>query len=287
MKYQLKTNTIYCGDCMKMLKDIPDNSIDLIYIDPPFNSNRNYETFWGDIQEKRAFEDRFGDAQAYIRYMRPRIVELYRVLKDTGSFYYHCDWHVGHYVKIMLDQIFGFNNFQNEIVWWYGGGGASKGRFGRKHDTIFFYSKSKKKIFNIDSVREPYKWTDGQKRADGSERNYAKGKIPDDVWNIHSVLPWSKEKQGYPTQKPEALLERIIKASSNEGDVVLDGFCGCGTTLVSAESLNRKWLGIDISPTACRVMADRLWNVFKLKEGKDFFVESLPTTEKELRKLPH
>jgi len=117
MPHQLKTDTIYCGDNLQMLKDIPDESIDLIYIDPPFNSNRNYEVFWGDIQEKRAFEDRFGDAQAYIHYMQPRIIELYRVLKPTGSFFYHCDWHASHYIKIMLDQIFGFGFFQNEIVW--------------------------------------------------------------------------------------------------------------------------------------------------------------------------
>lgn len=107
-KYQLKTNVIYCGDNLQMLKEIPDESVDLIYIDPPFNSNRNYEIFWGDSQEKRAFEDRLGDAKAYIEYMRPRAVEMYRVLKKTGSFYYHCDWHVSHYVKVMLDEIFGF-----------------------------------------------------------------------------------------------------------------------------------------------------------------------------------
>lgn len=285
-KHQLKTSIIYCGDNLQMLKDIPDESVDLIYIDPPFNSNRNYEVFWGDTGEKRAFEDRFGDAQHYINWMRPRILELYRVLKKTGSFYYHCDWHAGHYVKIMLDQIFNFNNFQNEIIWWYGGGGASKERFGRKHDTIYFYSKSNKKIFNVDSVREPYKWTAGQKRADGSERDYSKGKIPDDVWNIHGIMPWSKEKQGYPTQKPEILLERIILASSNKDDVILDAFCGCGTTLVAAQKLGRKWIGIDISPTACRVMAQRLWDNFKLEENKDFILSDLPKTENQLMQLP-
>ena len=143
MKYQLTPQTIYCGDNLKMLKDIPDKSIDLIYIDPPFNSNRNYETFWGDIQQKRAFEDRFGDAQAYIEYMRPRIIELHRVLKETGSFYYHCDWHASHYIKIMLDQIFGFNFFQNEIVWWYLWGGRGKKKWNTKNDNIFFYLISK------------------------------------------------------------------------------------------------------------------------------------------------
>src|SRR3990167_8807496 len=118
--HQLKTKTIYCGDNLNVLKEeIPDESIDLIYIDPPFNSNRNYEVFWGDIQEKRAFTDRFGDVQAYIDYMRPRVLELYRVLKPTGSFYYHCDAHASHYVKVMLDEVFNANNFRNEIIWCY------------------------------------------------------------------------------------------------------------------------------------------------------------------------
>ena len=111
------TRVIYCGDNLEQLKKLPDACIDLIYIDPPFNSNRNYEVFWGETQERRAFEDRHASTQAYIEFMRPRCVELARVLKKTGSFYYHCDWHASHYVKVMLDQIFGENNFINEIVW--------------------------------------------------------------------------------------------------------------------------------------------------------------------------
>ena len=137
----IRQNRIYQGDCLDLFKRIDDESVDLIYIDPPFNSNRNYEIFWGDSQEKRSFDDRFGDAQHYVKWMRPRIVELYRVLKKTGSFYYHCDWHASHYVKMMLDQVFDFRYFQNEIVWWYRGGGISKKRWGRKHDIIFFYAK--------------------------------------------------------------------------------------------------------------------------------------------------
>ena len=294
-KYQLKANTIYCGDCIKMLKDIPDNSVDLTYVDPPFNSNRNYETFWGDIQEKRAFEDRFGDAQAYIEYMRPRIVEIYRVLKPTGSFYYHCDWDASHYIKIMLDQIFNFNNFVNEIIWCYTSGGKSKKHFARKHHTIFFYSKSNKYTFNDDAIRIPYSkktlanYKEGLKGSSYTsdvKLNEA-GKVPEDYWDIAIASKSTIEYKGYPTQKPLELLDRIVKASSNKGDIVLDAFCGCGTTLVSAQKTGRKWIGIDISPTACRVMADRLWDIFKIKEGKDFFVESLPTTEKELRELPH
>jgi len=312
--YQLKTQTIYCGDNLKMLKDVPDESVDLIYIDPPFNSNRNYEVFWGDSQEKRAFNDRFGDVTAYIDYMRPRVVEHYRVLKKTGSFYYHCDWHASHYVKIMLDQIFGFNNFRNEIIWHYGQRTMhNKYKYNSKHDTIFFYAKTKAHTLNIiteswtkeeisstrarkilkDENGEEYIW-DNRSVSKGypAKKQYIKdiiekGKAIDSVWDIPFIGSTAEERLGYPTQKPIALLERIINASSNKGDTVLDGFCGCGTTLIAAQKLNRKWIGIDISPTACRVMADRLYNDFKLEEGKDFFVRDLRKTEEELINLPH
>jgi DNA modification methylase len=304
-KHQLKTNSIYCGDNLEMLKEVPDESIDLIYIDPPFNSNRSYETFWHDTQEKRAFEDSFGDAKAYIDYMRPRIVELYRVLKKTGGFYYHCDWHAGHYVKIMLDEIFNFNNFQNEIIWSYHSGGASARRFGRKHDNIFWYTKSKEYTFNEEVARVPYTEStiaayskrDAEgvykliKHKDGSEekvyaKNLERGRILTDVWEIPHIANWSSEKQGYPTQKPLVLLERIIAVGSNKGDVVLDAFCGCGTALIAAQKLGRKWIGIDISPTACRVMAQRLWNACRLTEGKDFELINKLRNEKQLREIP-
>src|SRR5947209_1856700 len=138
------TRIVYCGDCLEQLRNLPDKCIDLIYIDPPFNSNRNYEVFWGETKEKRSFEDRHASTQAYIDYMRPRCVELARVLKKTGSFYYHCDWHASHYVKVMLDQMFGENNFQNEIVW-KGSTAHSDAKqgskhFGRLHDVLLFCS---------------------------------------------------------------------------------------------------------------------------------------------------
>src|SRR5438067_951803 len=139
------TRVIYCGDNLEQLKKLPDACVDLIYIDPPFNSNRNYEVFWGETKEKRAFEDRHASTQAYIDFMRPRCVELARVLKKTGSFYYHCDWHASHYVKVMLDQIFGENFFQNEIVWKRASAhsDAKQGaqHYGRVHDSVFFYTK--------------------------------------------------------------------------------------------------------------------------------------------------
>ena len=302
---ELETGVIYCGDCLVKLKDIPNESVDLVYIDPPFSSNRNYVAFWQE-QEKRHFEDRFENVRAYLDYMEPRLKELYRVLKLTGSFYYHCDWHASHYVKMLLDsdKLFGYPNFQNEVIWAYQIGGKSSKRWGRKHDSLFFYSKSNVFFFNADNVRVSRKKgthmkinydSDGmpiQVKVDkktGKVYQYPvhEGKLPDDVWvDIQQINREAAERLGYPTQKPEALLERIIRASSKEGDVVLDAFCGCGTTLVMAEREKRKWIGIDISPTACRVMARRLESNFYIKEGRDFCIRDLPKTIEELRQYP-
>src|SRR5580658_4811327 len=135
------TRVIYCGDNLEQLRKLPNACVDLIYIDPPFNSNRNYEVFWGETREKRAFEDRHASTQAYIDFMRPRCVQLARVLKKSGSFYYHCDWHASHYVKIMLDQIFSENQFQSEVIWKRTSAHSSAKRYGPIHDSIFFYSK--------------------------------------------------------------------------------------------------------------------------------------------------
>jgi len=291
---EFETNIIYCGDCLVKLKDIPDESIDLIYIDPPFSSNRNYVAFWQE-QEKRHFEDRFENVRAYINYMEPRLKQLYRVLKPTGSFYYHCDWHASHYIKALVDRddLFGYRNFRNEIIWCYRQGGRSSRIFGRKHETIFFYTKSDKWVFNTNAVRIPYHGTGGyQTSGKGvtikgiTYKPNPKGKIPEDWWDIPNLPPMDKRRLGYPTQKPEALLERIIGASSKEGDVVLDAFCGCGTTLVVAQGQRRRWIGIDISPTSCRVMAKRLGDSCGLKEGKDFWVRDLPKSVEELRQYP-
>jgi len=296
----MDTNIIYCGDCLEKLKEIPDESIDLIYIDPPFSSNRNYVAFWQE-QEKRHFEDRFENVRAYLDYMTPRVKELYRVLKTTGSFYYHCDWHASHYVKILLDRddLFGYRKFQNEVVWYYRGGGASKQRFARKHDVILYYVKGDEWTFNLDDVRIPYSPDVMGSLPSRYDKSYRKnavysgyrpnplGKIPEDVWPIQPIMPSDKkERLGYPTQKPLALLEPIIKASSNEGDIVLDAFCGCGTTLVTAHQYKRRWIGIDISPTSCRVMARRLEKHFGIREGVEFHLADMPKTAEELREYP-
>jgi DNA modification methylase len=352
------TRVIYCGDNLDQLKKFPDECVDLIYIDPPFNSNRNYEVFWGETKEKRAFDDRHASTQAYIDFMRPRCVELHRVLRKTGSFYYHCDWHASHYVKIMLDQIFGENLFKNELIWQRTNSHNDAGQYGRIHDTIFFYTKSENYTWHIisagydeaqlkrykkdengrlytgqdltasrpDSDSGKFEWRgtmpphsrgwgytleqlekwyaeglillkkDGTPRMDGLKKylDEMPGKALQSVWiDIPRIGNTSSERLGYPTQKPLALLDRIIKSSSNPNDVVLDAFCGCGTALVAAENLGRQWIGIDISPTACRVMAKRLRDVCKTKEdeklwqiGRGFVVRDLPWTEKKLREMP-
>ena len=350
------TRVIYCGDNLDQLKKFPDQCVDLIYIDPPFNSNRNYEVFWGETKEKRSFEDRHASTQAYIDFMRPRCVELHRVLKNTGSFYYHCDWHASHYVKIMLDQIFGQNQFQTEIIWRRTNAkGLAFRSFPNDHDTIFYYAKSNDYTFNRQylphdekyikgfykyvepetgrryrladltnpnkdrpnltyeflGVKRVWRWTK-ERMQEAYEKGLViqnkRGAVPalkryldeqkgnpiDSIWaDIPPVQAQSAERLGYPTQKPLALLDRIIKASSNENDIVLDAFCGCGTALVAAENLERQWVGIDISPTACRVMAKRLRNVCGVKEdeklwriGRGFVVRDLPWTIEKLRAIP-
>ncbi len=261
----LETNLIYCGDNLGVLAKFPEESVDLIYADPPFFSNQTYEIIWGNGAERKAYEDRWrGGINVYIEWMEPRIAQCHRVLKDTGSMYLHCDWHANAHLRILMDRIFGERNFQNEIIWHYYQGGKSQRRFGRKHDTLLFYTKSNQWIFNGDAVRIPHaKSTIERYKTPLQDGKIHKlnplGQIPPDVWiDIHSISRSAKERLGYPTQKPEALLERIIKVSSNLNDIVLDPFCGCGTTLVEAHQLGRKWIGIDVSPMACNLMRDRL-----------------------------
>jgi len=356
------TRVVHCGDNIDHLRKLPPACVDLIYIDPPFNSNRNYEVFWGETKEKRAFEDRHASTQAYIDYMRPRCVELHRVLKPTGSFYYHCDWHASHYVKVMLDQIFGENQFLNEIIWkrQSAHNDAKQGskHLGRVHDSIFFYSKGNTYFFkhlympyDPEYVEKFYKHVEpdtgrryslGDLGAPGGaspskgnpyyeflgvsrywrfskkkmQEMYERGEIVQtklgavprqkryldegkgnplgSVWNdIGPVQGQGDESLGYPTQKPLKLLERILEISSQENAIVLDAFCGCGTALVAAENLKRQWIGIDISPTACRVMAKRLRDVSHIREdeklwlsGRGFVVRDLPWSAEALRKLP-
>ncbi|MBM3143176.1 MAG: hypothetical protein FJ005_09105 [Chloroflexi bacterium] len=280
----MKTNVLYYGDNLEVMhRFIDDNSIDLIYIDPPFFSSKAYEIIYGDAKEVRMFEDRWkGDVYHYVNWMEPRLALMREKLQPMGSIYVHLDWHAVHYIKIAMDKIFGYNNFQNEVIWQYSQGGKSQKRWARKHDTILFYSKTDKFYFDSSGVRIPYtphkrsptgsyggvmgidesgrryveKWGTGKKKL---YRYYLdKGKIPEDVWKIQSIQAGAHERLGYPTQKPEPLLERIISASSAKEHVVADFFCGCGTTLAVAQLLSRKWIGCDVSPTALRLVKERL-----------------------------
>ena len=296
------SNRLICGDNLAVLSTFEGACIDLVYIDPPFFSNKTYEVIWGDEAEVRSFKDRWaGGIEHYIGWMEERVKEMHRVLKPTGSMYLHCDWHASHYLKIMMDKIFGEDNFQNEIIWNYGARATvRKSGFPRKHDSIFLYTKNKGYTFNPlykpykDPLMKRYNKVDSEgkrhalikrKRTDGTVyygKCYPSEGAPEtDVWDISLMASTSKERLGYPTQKPEALLERIVKASSNKGDLVLDAFAGCGTALAVAQKLGRRWVGIDISPTAVKLTAKRL----KKMGAFDITIVGLPKSVEHLKEL--
>ena len=268
-------NTVYLGDNLAILQSIPTESIDLIYIDPPFNTGRSqqrskettrrndegdrvgfkgqrYETVKSQVL---SYDDQFVD---YWAFLEPRLEQAHRLLKPTGTLYLHLDYRESHYAKVLLDALFGPDNFLNEIIWAYDYGGKSRSRWPAKHDTILVFVKDPKQYyFDSETVdREPY-------MAPGlvTEEKVAKGKLPTDVWWHTIVSPTGKEKTGYPTQKPIGILRRIIQASSKEGDFVLDFFAGSGTTGVVANMLNRKFILVDQNPEALEVIQQRLEGV--------------------------
>jgi DNA modification methylase len=270
-------NKLITGDNLAILKTLDSDTVDLIYLDPPFFSNRNYEVIWGDAGEIRSFQDRWaGGIDHYIAWLKERVAEMHRVLKPTGSIFLHCDWHAQAYIKVdILDKIFGINNYINEIVWCYTAPANVKNRFPQKHDTIYFYSKSKVYYFSTDKIKIPYNQetiartnrgagdsglkVKGDAEVRHKNRLDKDGKVPEDYWvDIPRIQGNGNERIGYPTQKPEALLERIIKCASNEGDLVLDPFMGGGTTIAVADKLKRQWIGIDQSPMAVKVTEFRL-----------------------------
>jgi len=278
-------NQLILGDNLEVLRTLSSESIDLIYIDPPFFSGRNYNVIWGDTNEVRSFYDIWeGGIDSYLVWLNARLWEMRRVLKKTGSIYVHCDWHASHYIKTEMDKIFGYENFLNEIVWHYKRWSAAANSFQNMHDIIFWYSKTTEYTFSkpLQAYADD-KWIEDTVRGfvDGKlvrlkdvKGNYIKrdkenkGVLMHDVWeDINFIPPTGKERLGYPTQKPEALLERIIKASSNEGDVVADFFCGGGTTLAVAQKLKRNFIGCDSSRVAISVTLDRLVKVGEEMSG--------------------
>ena len=259
-------NLLICSDNLEVMKNMTSESIDLIATDPPFNTGKVWRGKAGE------FKDKFKDVETFTAWMCERAVEMHRILKPTGSLYLHCDQTASHYLKVMLDKVFGKNNFENEIIWCYAGRAMSKTRFARKHDTILFYGKGPDRYFDVASASRPvderyvsrYNKVDEEgkryatiKGKDGKYTNYyLKDVIMQDWWNIPYVR--GNEVNGYPTQKPSWLYERIVSVSSKEGDTVLDPFCGSGTTLVAAKNLGRNYVGIDINPDAISVSEERL-----------------------------
>ncbi|MDA7984206.1 MAG: HNH endonuclease [Alphaproteobacteria bacterium] len=322
----IKNRTIFTGDNLPILRGMADESVDLIYLDPPFNSNRNYEApigsaaagasfkdawtfedrddaWWGQIAEDRpelhTVIDTVGKvggkgAQAYSIYMTVRLLEMHRVLKDTGSIYLHCDQTMSHSLKLAMDAIFGRTNFRNEIIWHYGKMSNTSRNYPQNHDTILFYSKTDGYTFTPIKGGESEYRNRYEKHLVGNQVLYGSVKHSQDklilgrvkkvkqglgrdlrdddvlfdfdeefktqsnVMYIPIIKGNSKERTGYPTQKPLELLRRIVKASSNKGDMILDPFCGCATACVAAEDEKREWAGIDISELAFNIVRERL-----------------------------
>jgi DNA modification methylase len=329
-------NKLILGDNLEILKGMEAESVDLVYLDPPFFSNRNYEVIWGDTGEVRSFQDRWaGGMEHYIAWLYDRVEQMRRVLKSTGSIFLHCDWHADAYIRVhILDKLFGESNFRNHIIWKrknsVGQSNQKSKQFGYNIDSIYFYTKTRNNVFNtiytdskpdyiekffinkdengrvyrLATITSPsprpnltYEYKGHKPPAKGWAVSLKKmmewekeGKIyiPDDVnkriqrkiyldevkgqlvqtlWDdIDKISPSSAERIGYPTQKPEALLERIIKCASNKGDLVLDPFMGGGTTIMVADRFKRQWIGIDQSPMAVKVTEFRLEKMYGSKE---------------------
>ena len=306
-------NKIYQGDCKDVLLKIPESSVDLVYLDPPFFANRQSEVIWNDGSEEALFKERRkGGILTFVAWMKLRMYLIRKVLKDTGSVYLHCDYRAVHYLRQMMDEVFE-DNFRNDIIWGFRTGGAGGREYAKKHNNLLFYTKTKKYYFKPEE--DLYYLLYPEKPAHryfiaypGLTENFDRDnvKMPEgmyrkathlrDVWDDEEVKPlWnmgytSKERMSVKgkftkTQKPENLLKRIITASSREGQVVLDPFCGSGTTIAAAQKLNRKWIGIDVSPTACKIMQKRMDSI-GIKSSIEFAMpEALKSSAIDRRKL--
>lgn len=313
-------NMVIRGECVSACAYLKEQGIqvDLVYIDPPFASGADYakkvyirrnpkvaEAIEQaeqelDIEELKAFEEKmYGDVwdkEKYLNWMYENLISIKSVMSDKASIFVHLDWHIGHYVKILLDEVFGEDNFINEIIWKYAGAMSSKRCFGKKHDTIFWYSRHNDgHIFNYNDVRDEYSPTtlarNKYSNNGSSDRvlNYKPnedGKYPEDVWEISIINPFSKERLDYSTQKPEALLEKAIKSASNKGDVVVDFFGGSGVTSAVANKLNRKFIHCDIGVNSIQTTRDRLkadgaeFDVLEIKDGVQLYRNPIQTMDK-------
>ena len=303
MQHTLKNRTIFCRDNLEVLRGIDNDTVDLIYLDPPFNKKKQFTSPVGSSAEGANFKDywRLEDIKStwietlkkqhpkvsnflsttsdiahksnkyYLIYMAIRLVEMHRILKDTGSIYLHSDPTMSHYLKLLLDCIFGHQNFRSEIVWFYRKFSGATKNFKQNHDIILYYSYSDSCVFNKQfeafspkTVKDKYKrvlkdgkWIQEKSTPMDSVRS-TNGVPMGNVWEISFIHSQAKERVGYPTQKPLELLERVIKVSTNEGAFVLDPFCGCATTCIAAERLNRQWVGIDVSKQTFDLVKIRL-----------------------------
>ncbi len=288
---KIQSNRIYLGDNLEIMKSLESGKIDLIYIDPPFCAQNVLESkAWG---KKISFNDKWGGGiHSYIKWLVPRLRQCHRLLKDVGIFVLHLDWRSVHYARVELDKIFGDKQFLNQIIWQYKTGGNSKKFFARKHDVLLIYSKSNKWIYNVQKEKS---YTKAKNRQAGivnlgqGEAEFFEDKNGvfswinmRDVWDIPYINSQARERLGYPTQKPLALLERIVTAFTNEGNIVADFFCGCGTTLDAAQNLSRKWLGADISPDAIAVIKGRMLREHNIKVE---VVDTNQLTREEIYKL--
>ena len=329
MSGRLSQNRLYRGDCLQAMRRLREENIqaDLIYLDPPFNSNRVYNIVFrggGKGAEQVAFSDMWGGHHAeqlriafvnmlgekeiapalrqmiemwvqvllesgdnddrrllnYLMYMTERLIAMRRVLSPRGSIYLHCDPTASHYLKVVMDAVFGRKNFRNEIAWCYTGPSANKRDFPRKHDIILRYTMSKDFVFNHQDIRVPYspssvaraKYKLGEGSWGNKESDWLQpgGKIPESYWADIPILRKQDERLGFNTQKPLELLERIVLASSNKGDLVLDPFCGCGTTMEAAHKHGRRWIGVDISMFAIDHIKERAAERLNLKPKHDY-----------------
>lgn len=269
-------NMLVLGDNLAVMSALLpeyEGRIQLIYADPPFFTNRRYPARVGRGEDSRrpgewqlaeGYPDHWNDIDAYLDMLYPRLHLMHRLLAPTGTLYLHLDWHADAYARLLLDEIFGPDQLLNEIIWVYHGPSPIRSAFNRKHDTILSYTKSKEYIFNVDDVREPYNpntvktFASSRKAGFGKIPDLERGKVPEDWWYFPVVARLHSERTGYPTQKPEGLMERIILASSNPGDLVADFFCGSGTTPVVATRLNRRFVASDIIWRAVHTTRTRL-----------------------------
>ena len=252
---------VVLGDALEIAARFPQNSVDFIYADPPFFTNRK-QTGGTNAPVTLTFEDRWqGGLHEYLAWLEARVRAMRGMLKPQGVFLLHLDWHAVHYAKVLCDRIFGTDRFQNELIWYYQTGGASKDRFSRKHDSILLYSMAESFHFDGQSVAIP-RTPKAMKRARCPTGARIKAtdthKNPDDVLLVPALNPMARERNGYPTQKPVALLETLIKALCPPNGTVADLFCGSGTTLVAAQRLGRKWFGCDTNAAAVHLARRRL-----------------------------